>query len=136
MIDLRSAFLAPTPDFTQDFEPATGLGSLDAARGSHYVVSPDGEILRGEVDIFGNPWSPEAWAEATAGGWSWSGGEWMGHSWSGSSWSGHSWSGHSWSGSSWSSSWTGHSWSGSSWSGSSWSGNSWSGSSWSSPLWE
>jgi subtilisin family serine protease len=161
MIDLRRAFRAATPDFSQDFEPATGTGSLDAGRGTRHVVSPEGDVLRGEVDIFGNAWEPEAWAEASAGGWSWSGGDWMGHSWSGHSWSGHSWSGHSWSGhswsghswsgsswsghswsgsswsgSSWSSSWSGHSWTGSSWSGSSWSGNSWSGSSWSSPFWD
>jgi subtilisin family serine protease len=136
MIDLRRAFRAATPDYSQDFEPATGTGSLDAARGTHYVVSPEGEVLRGEIDIFGNAWTPEAWAEASAGGWSWSGGDWMGHSWSGHSWSGHSWSGSSWSGSSWSSAWSGHSWTGSSWSGSSWNGNSWSGSSWSSPFWD
>jgi subtilisin family serine protease len=136
MIDLRRAFRATTPDYSQDFEPATGTGSLDASRGTHHVVSPEGDLLRGEVDIFGNAWTPEEWAEASAGGWSWSGGDWMGHSWSGHSWSGHSWSGSSWSGSSWSSSWSGHSWSGSSWSGSSWSGNSWSGSSWSSPFWD
>jgi len=112
MIDLKRAFLSPTPEYVQDFPPAKGTGSLDEARGSHLVVSPDGEELRGELDIFGSSWSGSSWSRASALGSSWSGGEFMGVSWSGSSWSG------------------------SSWSGSSWSSSSWSGSSWSSPFWE
>jgi serine protease AprX len=114
---------------------ATGLGSLELARGQDHLTR-DGVVLTGEQDIFGQPWDAAAMAAAQAAGSSWSGGIWNGSSWSGSSWSGSSWSGSSWSGSSWSgSSWSGSSWSGSSWSGSSWSGSSWSGSSWSGSSW-
>ncbi len=106
----------------QQFELASGTGSLEDARGDAHVESADGTKLEGEVDVRGHAWD----------GSSWSGSSWSGSSWSGSSWSGSSWSTGDWSGSSWSgSSWSGSSWSGSSWSGSSWSGSSWSGSSWS-----
>jgi serine protease AprX len=119
----------------QRYADATGLGSLELARGEDHLTHDD-VLLTGEQDIFGQPWDAAAMASAQAAGRSWSGGIWNGSSWSGSSWSGSSWSGSSWSGSSWSgSSWTGSSWSGSSWSGSSWSGSSWSGSSWSGSSW-
>jgi serine protease AprX len=120
VIDLRAAFKAPTPDIVQTWEQSTGLGSLEAARGS-YHVSQDGVTLVGEQDIFGNDWDGVSWS-----GVSWSSGDWTGVSWSGVSWSGVSWSGVSWSG---------VSWSGVSWSGVSWSGVSWSGVSWSDDLW-
>jgi subtilisin family serine protease len=119
----------------QFWAPATGIGSLETARGSDHL-SLDGVVLTGEQDIFGQPFVSADMAAAEAAGNSWSGGVWNGIRWSGSSWSGSSWSGSSWSGSSWSgNSWSGSSWSGNSWSGSSWSGNSWSGSSWSGSSW-
>jgi serine protease AprX len=135
LINLRSASAAATPNAVQDFTPATGLGTLEGARGSVHV-SMDGVQLTGEQDIFGAAWDGSVWAPAALNEISWSDGMWNGSSWSGSSWSGSSWSGSSWSGSSWSgSSWSGSSWSSSSWSGSSWSGSSWSSSSWSGSSW-
>ena len=123
------------PNYVAKFTPATGLGLLEAARGSDHITR-DGVVLQGEQDIFGHPFDPAAMAALEAAGSSWSGGAWNGNVWTGSSWSGSSWSGSSWSGSSWSgSSWSGASWSGSSWSGSSWSGSSWSGLSWSGNSW-
>jgi serine protease AprX len=128
------------PTAAQKFTLSTGTGSLEASRGRDHLTDND-VVLRGEVDIFGRPFSSSAVAKAIAAGSSWSGGDWNGSSWSGSSWSGSSWSGRSWSGSSWSgSSWSGRSWSGSSWSGSSWSGDRWfgrslSGSSWTGGSW-
>ena len=128
----------------QVFAPATGTGSVELSRGRDHLTK-DGVVLKGEIDIFGQPftsttagstWSGGVWNGSTWSGSTWSGSSWSGSSWSGSSWSGSSWSGSSWSGSSWSgSSWSGSSWSGSSWSGSSWSGSSWSGSSWSGSSW-
>jgi serine protease AprX len=130
MLDERPPYHA-----VQRHPEATGLGSLELARGQDHLTR-DGVVLTGERDIFGKRWNSAAMAAAQAAGSSWSGGRWNGSSWSGSSWSGSSWSGSSWSGSSWSgSSWSGSSWSGSSWSGSSWSGSSWSGSSWSGSSW-
>jgi serine protease AprX len=126
---------SPPRHAVQRHPDATGLGSLELARGQDHLTR-DGVVLTGERDIFGKRWNSAAMAAAQAAGSSWSGGLWNGSSWSGSSWSGSSWSGSSWSGSSWSgSSWSGSSWSGSSWSGSSWSGSSWSGSSWSGSSW-
>ena len=120
---------------SQTHTPATGSGSLHAARGDH-IVSIDGTPLEGERTVWGGDWDSAAWAADAWAGSSWSGSSWSGSSWSGGTWSGSSWSGSSWSGSSWSGTdWLGSSWSGSSWSGSSWSGSSWSGSSWSTAGW-
>jgi serine protease AprX len=145
MIDLKKLRTTPTPDAVQTHPVSTGLGSLDASRGSSRL-SDDGVALEGEFDIFGNPWDAKSWSAKSWSGTSWSGGEWNGKSWSGSSWSGKSWSGtswatttwlqDSWSGKSWSeASWSGKSWSGKSWSGEWWTGKSWSGKSWSSDQW-
>ena len=145
MIDLKKLRTTPTPDAVQTHPVSTGLGSLDASRGSSRL-SDDGVALEGEFDIFGNPWDAKSWSAKSWSGESWSGGEWNGKSWSGSSWSGKSWSGtswatttwlqDSWSGKSWSeASWSGKSWSGKSWSGEWWTGKSWSGKSWSSDQW-
>lgn len=135
-----------TPDTypAQTFAPATGTGSVELSRGRDHLTK-DGVVLKGEIDIFGQPftsttagssWSGGVWNGSTWSGSTWSGSTWSSVVWSGSSWSGSSWSGSTWSGSTWSgSSWSGSSWSGSSWSGSSWSGSSWSGSSWSGELW-
>ncbi len=141
LLDVAAAIQAPTPSSSQTFQPATGLGSLEASRGDDHVAI-NGTVLEGEITVTGARWNPITWiaasekAQAWTGDDTWSGSSWSGSSWSGSSWSGSSWSGSSWSGSSWSgSSWSGSSWSGSSWSGSSWSGSSWSGSSWSGSSW-
>ncbi len=128
--DLAEIKLNPTPTATQSFTSSTGLGSLEASRGTIHIEA-NGVVLEGEQDIFGNAWDGVSWSTLAAAGASWSGGTWNGASWSGASWSGASWSGASWSGASWS----GASWSGASWSGASWSGASWSGSSWSGHVW-
>ncbi len=139
-LQLATALAAPLPDATQLFVPSTGIGSLEASRGSDHL-SMDDVVLTGEQDIMGSPFDAPSMAALEALGKSWSGGEWNGKSWSGASWSGASWSGASWSGASWSGkSWStcvfsGASWSGASWSGASWSGASWSGASWSGGAW-
>ncbi len=136
MIDLKRTRDAATPlSFTQTFAPATGLGSLELARGTHHLVH-DGVTLQGEVDIFGQSFETGTWAPKALAGSTWSGGTWNGSTWSGSTWSGSTWSGSTWSGSTWSgSTWSGSTWSGSTWSGSTWSGSTWSGSTWSGSTW-
>jgi serine protease AprX len=135
---------APKPT-SQVFAPSTGLGSIDAARGSA-TLSDDGIPLDGEVDIFGDEWIASTWAPASLAETSWAGGLfngkswssdcWCADSWSGKSWSAILWEGKSWSGKSWSSiDFTGKSWSGKSWSGDAWDGKSWSGKSWSGNFW-
>ncbi len=130
----------------QQWDAAAGGGSLDASRGTHRVEL-DGEVLKGEIDIFGNPFDAQTWTKLSAAGAAWDGGVWNGtemtgagfsaQSWAGPAWQGVSWSGVSWSGVSWSGvSWSGVSWSGVSWSGGTWSGVSWSGVSWSQNAWQ
>jgi serine protease AprX len=134
-LQVGSLLGATLPTWVQTWTPSTGLGSIEAARGTDHLTK-DGVALTGEEDIFGAAISTSALSAAEAAGNSWSGGTWNGNRWSGNSWSGNSWSGNSWSGNSWSgSSWSTDQWSGNSWSGSSWSGSSWSGSSWSGNAW-
>jgi serine protease AprX len=107
--------------------PSTGLGSLDSSRGSfHVYTDPDGDgvwdLVVGEVDVFGQPWSATSWSAT-----SWSATVWaslvnVSTGWAATSWSATSWSGTSWSATSWSST----SWSSTSWSSTSWSTNAWS----------
>jgi serine protease AprX len=121
--------------------PSTGLGSLDASRGSDHVYvwpagSPNPVLLTGEYDALGNSWSGKSWSGNAWSGNAWSDVAWEGNAWSGSAWSGTAWSGKSWSGTSWSGkSWSGNAWSGKSWSGDAWSGNAWSGNAWSGNAW-
>jgi serine protease AprX len=145
LVNVGKAVSSATPTVVQQFTPSTGLGSLDASRGS-LRISLRGTVLSGEQDIFGQPVNTASLAALEASGSSWSGGTWNGSTWTGSSWSGSCWTGSSWTGSTWSGNdWTGSSWSadnwasgtwtGSSWSGSTWSGSTWSGSTWSGSTW-
>jgi serine protease AprX len=135
-LNLRGALSAPTPLLAvQAYVPSTGLGSLEASRGSIHLVM-NGVALSGEQDIFGQAFNATGMAALEAAGQSWSGGTWNGQTWSGQSWSGQSWSGQSWSGQTWSGqTWSGQTWSGQTWSGQSWSGQTWSGQSWSGQTW-
>jgi serine protease AprX len=125
---------------TQNYSPATGLGTLEGARGTAHI-GDNGVDLTGEQDIFGNPWNAAAWAQASAAHTAWDGGDWNGNTWTGDcwcslSWSGTSWTGHTWSGHTWSgSAWTGHTWSGEAWYGHTWSGTGWVGHTWSGHTW-
>lgn len=148
----RRAQMKPIPRVADSRTPwSSGLGSLEAARGSAHVN--DGvSTLVGETDIFGKQWNPQKWTYDVKAGTTWNGGVWNGSTWTGSSWTGSSWTGSTWSGSTWTgstwsgstwtgstwtgSTWTGDGWSGGSWSGSTWSGNSWTGRSWAGARWE
>jgi serine protease AprX len=147
-LNIDRAVRTPAKTATQTWARSTGLGSLEAARGTAHV-SINGTDLVGERHVLG-AFDAAAWAARSSAGTAWVGGSWMGYrftadgpsatattdDWSGLSWSGLSWSGLSWSGLSWSGlSWSGLSWSGLSWSGLSWSGLSWSGLSWSGLSW-
>jgi serine protease AprX len=103
LIDLAAAQSTPTPtNATQTFRLATGLGSLELARGSvHVVVS--GHLVTGEVDVQGKAFSASAVANGIRNRTNWSGIGWSGIGWSGIGWSGIGWSGIGWSGIGWSS---------------------------------
>jgi serine protease AprX len=132
VVNLTAAMHADVGKAAQSVEAATGLGSLEAARGTDHVTI-GGELLVGEYTVNGAEWDPIAWVAASEAGTAWNGtDDWSGSTWSGSTWSGSTWSGSTWSGSTWSgSTWSGSTWSGSTWSGSTWSGSTWSGSTWS-----
>jgi serine protease AprX len=90
---------------TQSFAPGTGLGSLEAARGSEHVT--DGETtLEGEIDVSGGVWDARSWRDD-----SWNGRSWRGRSWRARSWRSDGWTSRSWR----SDQWKGRSWRGSGW---------------------
>jgi serine protease AprX len=127
------------PFAAQPWPVSTGLGSLEAARGTHHVADEDVE-LAGEQDIFGNPWTPATWAPASAAGTAWDGGLWNGAAWAGDSWAdggdGSSWASRTWSSRTWSSrTWSSRTWSSRTWSSRTWSSRTWSAGAWADAAW-
>ncbi len=152
-IDIVKAAKTKTPTTQQTGANATGLGTLEASRGSAHVYdSATGAALAGETDIFGKAWGPSTWTAQSKAQRSWTGGSWNGSAWTGTAWgaavvgqqswapvtwSGRSWSGSAWTGRSWSSAvWNGRSWSSETWLGRSWSGRSWSSAGWTGEPWQ
>ena len=142
----------------QTWAPATGLGSLEAARGTTHV-QVNGAPLTGEVDVTGAAWNPLLWTTKAAAGADWSGGSWSGNRFTGGSWNGRAWFGHgwnadhyagqSWSGTAWVSTpwvpdasgalsarmWAGDTWTARMWAASMWAGGDWNASMWAASMW-
>jgi hypothetical protein len=140
MIDLKLIQRFPTPTVVasrQLFTPATGLGSLDAARGSVDLVDgTDGTVLAGEYDIFGTAWTPGTWTVASAAGTAFTNGTWNGTRWAGTAWSGTRWAGTTWAGTRWAGTrWAGDDWSAATWTGTRWAGTRWAGTRWAGSTW-
>ncbi|MCU1621155.1 MAG: peptidase and in kexin sedolisin, partial [Modestobacter sp.] len=113
LIDLAAASAAPAPaNATQTFAVSTGVGSLEASRGSVHVTV-GGKLVKGEVDVRGKAFTASTVAAGIKNGTNWNGMTWSGMTWSGMTWSGMTWSGMTWSGMTWS----GMTWSGMTWSG-------------------
>jgi serine protease AprX len=119
-------------DRAQTFPEATGLGTLEAARGGGNLVdAKNGAVLRGEIDVQSRPWNGRTWRAASVNATAWSGGRWNGARWSGDAWAGASWSNSGWDGARWSGArWSDSSWSTGFWAGARWSGARWSGVNW------
>jgi serine protease AprX len=138
--DVNKALGQRPPNYTQPPTGATGLGSLEAARGSNHVSDGTTE-LTGEQDIFGQPWDPASWATASAASHAWTGGTWNSHAWTGADWTGSSWTGltwdsHAWTGASWSGQdWASHAWTSHAWTGAGWDSHAWTDSGWASHAW-
>jgi serine protease AprX len=141
LVDLKKARQAHTPDAVQTWPRATGLGSLDAARGSAHVVYED-TALEGEFDVRGQAWDPAAWTAASARHTTWTGDAWNGTAWfaadagTGLNWNGRVWGGRVWGSLTWAGRvWGGRVWGGDSWTGRVWGGRVWGGDSWSGRVW-
>jgi serine protease AprX len=121
---------------TQSFPAATGLGTLEAARGSSHVADATGARLTGERDIFGTPWKPATWAPQSGLGKAWTGGTWNGRVWSGTGYGGTSWATVTWSSAPWTPlNWAGRPWTGTDWSGRAWTSTGWTGRAWTTGSW-
>lgn len=141
LTDVRDAQLKK-PTFAKqsaDFW-GNGTGSIEASRGSSHVN--DGVVeLRGEVDIFGNPWNGSVWAQSVAAGTAWTGGLWREFTWSGDGWNARTWRDVVWSSGTWSartwrdSEWSARTWRDGSWSGYEWSARTWRDANWSARTW-
>lgn len=139
---VKQAVAATDPSVTllgarQNFPVASGLGSLEAARGGANLADPEtGETLAGEVDVQGLAWDAPTWSALSAQGVSWSGGFWNRSRWSGDGWTSQGWERSRWSGAGWlRSRWSDVSWDRSRWSRSRWSVGSWERSRWSAASW-
>jgi serine protease AprX len=132
---LDTVLSARVPNSVQTFPRSTGLGSLEASRGS-VNLEKDDVPLQGEQDIFGHPFDSAAMAALEAAGNSWSGGVWNGNEWTGNSWAGDRWSAVLWTGNEWTGNeWTGNEWTGNEWTGNEWTGNEWTGNEWTGNEW-
>ncbi|MFF5289730.1 S8 family serine peptidase [Paractinoplanes globisporus] len=137
-IDISSAVTLSTPKKgTQSFPAATGLGSLEASRGtSHVVDATTGTVLTGEKDIFGTPWNPATWTKGAAKSTQWTGGTWNGNVWAGTAYTGSSWTALTWNIAPWTgTNWAGRAWTGSNWTGRAWTAAGWTGRAWTSGSW-
>jgi serine protease AprX len=152
-LNVKAAYDAKTPTFTQTYPASTGTGSLEQSRGTAHVADPINDIeLTGEKDVMGQAWDPATWSKAALEARTWSGGTWNARTWSGSAWTGTSWTARTWSGATWTARtwsgadwaartwsdavWNGQSWTGRTWSGRTWSGRTWSGDYWSGGTWQ
>jgi serine protease AprX len=117
LVNGDAALTAPAGLANQGIASGTGLGSLQADRGTVEVVLDGlGGLLKpgaltGEVTAQLLPWNVVGMLLTTFTGNSWWGNSWWGNSWWGNSWWGNSWWGNSW----WGNSWWGNSWWGAAW---------------------
>ncbi|MFL6117544.1 MAG: S8 family serine peptidase [Catenulispora sp.] len=133
----EAATLEPPKDAGQTFAAATGMGTLEGARGTAHVTDAGtGATLTGERDIFGALWVPKTWAPLSKDGKAWNGGTWNDHVWTGSTFNGTSWASRTWNTTGWSAkNWSGRSWAANNWTGRSWAGGTWTGRSWAAGTW-
>ena len=121
---------------------ASGLGSIEASRAGSNVETdcePDGviDLIRGEIDVRCEAWSPQDWTGTRWTGDSWTGTRWTGSTWTGTRWTGVDWTDATWSGTRWTGGeWTGASWAGiTAWTGTRWTGTRWTGTRWTGTRW-
>jgi serine protease AprX len=117
--------------------PSTGLGSLEASRGSLHVyadVNGDGvpELVTGEIDVLGRTWVGTGWDANSWGANAWGGSSWSANGWGANSWGGIAWDANSWGANSWgANSWGANGWGANAWGANAWGANSWGSNTWS-----
>jgi serine protease AprX len=121
----------------QAYPPATGLGSLDAARGGSHLIDPaNGVVLAGELDVQGQPFNAANWSANSAAGTAWTGGLWNNARWSGDGWGLSRWASALWESARWSSArWSAADWDSARWSAAGWTSLLWDSARWSSARW-
>ena len=150
-VRLATALTADASTAKVQIPTATGLGSIEKARGGYNVETDCNGVLTaivGEIDVRCEAWVPATWTGSTWKGDAWTGSTWKGAEWTGSTWKGLDWSSAAWDGSTWkggtwtgaswhgTSAWTGSTWEGSTWKGSTWKGSTWKGSTWKGSTWK
>ena len=148
-VDSFAGANAPVAPAAQVFAVSTGLGSLEADRGS---LSLDVQTDSGQVALEGEfvaqtspeitdglglvPWTGSNWTGSNWTGSNWTGSNWTGSNWTGSNWTGSNWTGSNWTASNWTgSNWTGSNWTNTDWNASNWTGSNWTGSNWTGSNW-
>lgn len=125
VVDGYAALTAPAGVANADLDGSTGLGSLEASRGTITVTVNAGvetPILRGELTAQLQIFDPLTYVGLSWNELTWPLSQWAGNSWYGNSWYGNSWYGNSWYGNSWYGHPEGNSWYGNSWYGGAWYG--------------
>jgi serine protease AprX len=138
MLDLRRAGnLKKFTSGPQEFARATGIGSLDAARGGYRVVTEAGVELSGERDVFGKPYASGVQAALSATDGTWTGGTWNTTEWTGTAMTDAGWATTTWTGTDWSGSpWTARTWAGGTWTARTWADGYWEARTWADGYWE
>jgi serine protease AprX len=124
MVDVAGAFTAPPGLANQGLYRSTGLGSLDASRGTAYVQTDDPlhTVVSGETTAQLLLWDPTAFTTGEWTGANWYGANWYGANWYGANWYGANWYGANWYGSEFYGQVDGANWYGANWYGANWYG--------------
>jgi serine protease AprX len=122
-----ASFSAPAGTANAGLDRSTGLGSLDASRGTVQIQADDADqtivnglltmqlMLWDPITYIGLPWTSTTWSLSQFAGGAWYGGAWYGGAWYGGAWYGGAWYGQP----------EGGAWYGGSWYGGAWYGGAW-----------
>jgi serine protease AprX len=122
-----ASFSAPAGTANEGLDRSTGLGSLDASRGTVQVQADDADqtivngaltaqlLLWDPITYTGLPWTSTTWSLSQFAGGAWYGGAWYGGAWYGGAWYGGAWYGQP----------EGGAWYGGAWYGGAWYGGAW-----------
>src|SRR6266511_2497373 len=128
--------------------PSTGLGSLEASRGSAHVyadLNGDGvpELVVGEIDVLGqtdswyaNGWGANGWGANGWGANAWGANGWGANAWGANGWGANAWGGMSWSANAWGANgWGANAWGANAWGANGWGANAWGANGWGANAW-